>query len=83
LQEFDRKGERGIAVVQGAVAVLVLLLHIISAANNDWQTFNIATALIAASIIVASLARVRLSDDIQRSRWRPDLCPDHFLQLGI
>lgn len=61
LEQNDRKGERTIALIQASMAFVIFLLHILSASQNNWQTLSGLTIMVAATILIASLLRVRAS----------------------
>lgn len=61
LDQNDRRGELWIASFQALVALTILISHLISALNNQWQTLSASTLIIIALILLACLVRVTLA----------------------
>ena len=61
LAKNDRHGENAIALFQALIAIVVMSFHIISAAKNNWSTFNSTIILIICCILAASVIRVRIA----------------------
>lgn len=61
LDQNDRRGELWIASFQAVVALTILISHLISALNNQWQTFSVSTLTVIALILFACLLRATLA----------------------
>ncbi len=61
LEKNDRLGEQSIAFIQSFMAVIILILHLTSAVQNNWVTFNLGTILSITLIITSSLYRMMLT----------------------
>ena len=61
LEENDRRGERAIAWAQCIIALIVFSFHLLSAANNAWETFSPLTVTVASVIVMACVMRYSLS----------------------
>ncbi len=52
----DRLGEIGIAKALGAISMIVIVLHLVAAFKNDWQSFNIwVFGLLLASLAICQV----------------------------
>lgn len=58
VQRFDRQGEIWIATALGAVAVIVIAMHLIAAVKTDWQSLNIW--VVALLISALAICRMRI-----------------------
>jgi len=61
LDQNDRRGELWIASFQALVALTILISHVISALNHQWQTFSLSTLTVIALILFACLLRATLA----------------------
>jgi len=57
----DRLGECGIAVAMTFISVVILILHLVSAHRNDWQTINFWIVCTLLTVVATSGLRFRLS----------------------
>ena len=69
LEQNDRYGERAIALLQAATAVIILLLHVVSASRNHWESLNAVTIFVTCCILFSSLVRVRASVHEKLRNW--------------
>ena len=73
LVENDRRGERTIAYFQALIAIIVFGFHLLSASNNQWNTFSSLTIGIAICILLLCAVRFWLAG-------RPEL-PKFWLNI--
>ena len=69
LEENDRRGEKAIATLQALIAIVVISFHVVSAAKNNWSTFNSTIILITCCILAACIIRVRIAAKEKLHNW--------------
>jgi len=58
LEEHDRAGERSIGIAQASIGLFILVLHVISASNHNFETLSVIVTSIFFAFVLSSIVRV-------------------------
>ena len=58
LEEHDRAGERSIGIAQASIGLFILVLHVISASNHNFETLSLIVTSIFFAFVLSSIVRV-------------------------
>ncbi len=58
LEEHDRAGERSIGIAQATIGLFILVLHVISASNHNFETLSVIVTSIFFAFVLSSIVRV-------------------------
>ncbi len=70
LADNDRQGERQIALFQALMAMIALFFHLYESASAEHGAFSGPAAIIAGTILVSSLLRIRFSRKINQHNFK-------------